>query len=288
MKKYLVLATLCATTSLAASPTEPSPTEPLLHTVNGAQYVNPFNFAQAHGGKISGKSVDKEWVISFPGKTLRLLNNSATAYLNGQRVTLSKVVGYARGTLLAPHADLVRLLGVGERAKAETPKLQSQKVQAPATVRPLVGTAVPTSPQPAPAPTEAAVSHSSSVALSTPAPLAARPTRNAGTGAYIIQSDVPSRTDALERSNFQQDIDPQTLNVDTVVQACQSGVARSLGEGAPTFAARPFVFVHPGDVYSVRSSAGLEAQGQSSRTSFTCLSQVQGAKLVMFIELSGR
>lgn len=238
MKKYLMLASLCATTSLAAPPARP-----LLQTVNGVEYVNPFSFVQAHGGQISGKSVDRERVISLQGKTLRLLNHSATAYLNGQHVTLSKGVGYARGTLLAPHADLVRLLGVGEAAKAASPRMQPQKVQAPTvqlTVRPVLNAPLVTPPQPAPAaaPAElAAVPAPSPVAINRPAPLAARPARSSD--AYVIQSDVPSRTDALERSNFQEDIDPQHLNVDMVVQACQSEVARSLGTGAATFAARP-------------------------------------------------
>ncbi|AFZ68441.1 hypothetical protein [Deinococcus peraridilitoris] len=280
MKRLFVLALLSAGLSLAGAES----TQPLLYTVNSVQYVNPFNFAQAYGGKISGKSGDKQWIITLRGRSLKLLNNSATAYLDGRRVTLSKVVGYAKGTLLAPHTDLARLLGVSGHL-AQTVNVQPVKSQV--TVRPLrpaVSSPAPATPevQPVPAP---AVTATAAPVVSAPAPATTGPARSAG--AYVIQSDVPSRTDALERSNFQEDVDPQSLSVETVVRACQSGVAKQLGSGAPTFAARPFVFVHPENVYSVRSSADLEVQGQSSRASFTCLSQVQGARLVMFIELSG-
>lgn len=278
----------CLSASLASAQTS----APLLYTVNGTQYVNPFDFVQVHGGTISGPSVGKQWTITLRGKTLKLVNNSATAYLDGRRVNLSKVVGYAKGVLLAPYADLARLLGVNEGAKAALPKAPPVAARPATAPRPSTPATAPTA-----APSEQAQQAQAPAPVAPapapePAARAPRPARAANpnaTNAYVIQSDVPSRTDALQRANYQQDLGAQPMGVDAVVQACRDGVAKQLGAAVTSFAARPFVFVHPDNVYSVRSSLESGADGATrATTNFTCLTQLQGAKLVMFIEWQSR
>ncbi len=321
MRTLLLLAALSAGVASAA-PTPSNSTSstltssgPTLYTVNQVQYVNPYDFAATYGGKVSGKSVGPAWVLSVGDRNLRLINNSDVAYLNGQRVQLSKVVAYARGRLLAPYGDLARLLNVGARpaqAAVPTPSRQAPKTAASIPPKPLnkPATALQPAPsQPAPSqPAPAAVAQPAAtpavqaakvqpakvqpanvqpanvqpanVQPAQPSTARAAKTARAPLDPYVIESDIPSRTEDLVRANYQAALGGR-VDVNGVVQACLNGAGEQLNVKAPTLAARPFVFVHPDNVYSVRSSV----QGENARGSFTCLAQVQGDKLVAFVEV---
>lgn len=233
--KILLLAALGAGVASAA---------PALYTVNGVQYVNPYDFAASHGGSVGGESVGKAWVLSVNGRQLHLINNSKVAYLNGQRVQLSEVVGYARGRLLAPYGDLARLLGASGQAR-----------QVAIPVRPLSQTANPTAarlPRPARGPLDP----------------------------YVIESDVPPHTEDLARANYQTALgDPADVN--GVVRSCLEGAGQQLGLSSPALVSRPFVFVHPDNVYSLRGGV----RTASGRGSFTCLARWQGGKLTAYVEV---
>ena len=300
---------MVAALALGAAPAASASAQPVLYVVQGTPLVNPFDFAKTYGARIDGTSVSKTWTLTLRGKTLKLTNNSNVAYLDGQKVTLSRVVGYAKGVLLAPHTDLVRLLGVTgqkaaapaktapatSKAAATTKSAVTPKTAAPAkpsvtAPRPATAAATPATPPASTADTAAApvTPPAPTTASADPAPSPTPATSSAGSrsttpgGAYVIKSEYPFKIDALAHANYEVTVGALGMDVDGVVQACQDGMRQKLGMDSVKIGVRPFVFMHPENVFSVRGT--VDAPGGTPGSSFTCLAQLQGEKLVVLVE----